>query len=142
MKILWLTNIPSPYRVGFFNELGKKTELTVAFEREFSDARDDIWKQYSFDTFEGQFLSGIKVGANKALAISVAKLVHTFKDATIIVQNPATPTGIFSIIYMKWKGIRYYIESDGAFPASGKGIKEKFKRFLFSGAEGYLVHRR
>ena len=58
MKILWLTNIPSPYRVGFFNELGKKTELTVAFEREFSDARDDIWKQYSFDTFEGQFLSG------------------------------------------------------------------------------------
>ena len=124
--------------MGFFNELGKKTELTVAFEREFSDARDDIWKQYSFDTFEGQFLSGIKVGANKALAISVAKLVHTFKDATIIVQNPATPTGIFSIIYMKWKGIRYYIESDGAFPASGKGIKEKFKRFLFSGAEGYF----
>lgn len=34
MKILWLTNIPSPYRVKFFNELGKKCELTVLFEKE------------------------------------------------------------------------------------------------------------
>ena len=36
MKILWLTNIPSPYRVDFFNELGKYCELTVLFERETS----------------------------------------------------------------------------------------------------------
>lgn len=138
MKILWLTNIPSPYRVDFFNELGKKTELTVAFEREFSEERDDVWKRYSFNTFEGQFLSGIKVGANKALAMSVAKLIHAFKDEIIIVQNPATPTGIFAIIYMKCMRIHYYIESDGAFPTTGKGIKERFKRFLFSGAEGYF----
>lgn len=138
MKILWLTNIPSPYRVSFFNELGKKTNLTVAFERRFSEERDDIWKQYSFDTFDGRFLSGIKVGANKALAISVANLISTYKNDIIIVQNPATPTGIFAILYMKLKGISYYIESDGAFPASGKGVKEAFKRFLFSGASGYF----
>lgn len=33
MKILWLTNIPSPYRVKFFNELGTKCDLTVVFEK-------------------------------------------------------------------------------------------------------------
>ena len=31
-KLLFLTNIPSPYRVSFFNELGKKCSLTVTFE--------------------------------------------------------------------------------------------------------------
>lgn len=138
MKILWLTNIPSPYRVSFFNELGKKTKLAVAFERRFSEDRDDIWKNYSFNTFNGHFLGGIKVGSNKALAISVAKLINIYKNDVIIVQNPATPTGIFALLYMKLKGISYYIESDGAFPASAKGIKEAFKRFLFSGAAGYF----
>lgn len=33
MKILFLTNVPSPYRVAFFNELGKHCELTVLFEK-------------------------------------------------------------------------------------------------------------
>ena len=47
-KILWLTNIPSPYRVAFFNELGKQCSLTVLFEKASSDVRDDDWKNYSF----------------------------------------------------------------------------------------------
>ena len=32
MKVLFLTNYPSPYRVQFFNELGKLCNLTVLFE--------------------------------------------------------------------------------------------------------------
>lgn len=31
-KVLFITNIPAPYRVVFFNELGKKCDLTVIFE--------------------------------------------------------------------------------------------------------------
>jgi len=31
MKILWLTNIPSPYRVDFLKELGKHSEIKVFF---------------------------------------------------------------------------------------------------------------
>ena len=44
MNILWLTNIPSPYRVNFFNELGKYCDLTVLFEKKASDERDKSWK--------------------------------------------------------------------------------------------------
>ena len=43
MKILFYTNIPSPYRVAFFNELGKHCELTVVFETANSTERDDAW---------------------------------------------------------------------------------------------------
>jgi len=56
MKILWLTNVPSPYRVDFFNELGKKCELTVLFEKRTSDERDRSWENYEFLNFTGVFL--------------------------------------------------------------------------------------
>ena len=31
-KVLFITNIPAPYRIDFYNELGKHCELTVIFE--------------------------------------------------------------------------------------------------------------
>ena len=31
-KVLFVTNIPSPYRVDFYNQLVKFVELTVIFE--------------------------------------------------------------------------------------------------------------
>ena len=37
MKVCYLTNIPSPYRVDYFNELGKYCELTVFFEKRRSN---------------------------------------------------------------------------------------------------------
>ena len=57
-KILFYTNIPSPYRVDFFNELGKFCELTVLFESTHSTERDELWKQYHFENFEGIIMSG------------------------------------------------------------------------------------
>ena len=48
MKILWLTNIPSPYRVKFFNELGTKCDLTVVFEKRSSSERDESWKKFFY----------------------------------------------------------------------------------------------
>ena len=39
LKILFLVNIPSPYRNDFFNELGKKCDLTVLFEKRIADDR-------------------------------------------------------------------------------------------------------
>ena len=43
MKVLYLANIPSPYRVDFFNELGQQIDLTVIFERETASDRDENW---------------------------------------------------------------------------------------------------
>ena len=44
MKVLFLTNLPSPYRVKFFSELGNLCELTVLYERKSASDRDDKWK--------------------------------------------------------------------------------------------------
>lgn len=138
MKVLCLTNIPSPYRVQFFNELGKKCELTVLFERRFSDERDDSWKKYNFNNFRGIFMSGISFGPNKAISIDFRKEICAHRKENIIVMNPATPTGILSIVYMKMKGIPFYIESDGAIPNDNHDFKEWLKTCLFKNAKGYF----
>ena len=62
MRLLWITNIPSPYRVDFFNELGKSCELTVLFEKAGASDRDDTWLGFQFDYFEGVVMRGAPGG--------------------------------------------------------------------------------
>lgn len=137
MKILWIANIPSPYRVAFFNEFGKTCELTVLFERSFSDERDGSWKKYSFDYFEGIILKGLKYNTDKAVSVDVLRFLKKKYDF-IVVGNYSTFTGILEITYMKIHKIPYWIEGDGAFTGTGKGIKERIKKSMISGAQGWL----
>lgn len=73
MRVLFLTNIPSPYRVNFFNELGKYVELTVLFEIGTSTERDDSWKKYQFDNFKGIVMEGKRTSLDTAFCPSVIK---------------------------------------------------------------------
>lgn len=134
MKILWLTNIPSPYRVKFFNELGKYCDLTVVFEKKYSSERDESWKKVDVNSFTAVFLKGKTIGVAEAFCPSVVRTLKRGYDH-IVVTNYSDPTGILAIIWMKLLGIPYEIEGDGAFPGSGSGIKAIIKRFLFKGAK-------
>ena len=135
MKVLWLTNIPSPYRVKFFSELGKKIELTVLFEKAYSNERDNTWKRFSFDNFNGIVLKGISVFTDMAFSVGFQRYIKTHKNDIIVVSNPITPTGIRAILFMQMHRIRYCIESDGAFPQTNCGIKGKLKTLLYKHAE-------
>lgn len=132
MKILWLTNIPSPYRVKFFNELGKKCDLTVIFEKRSSSERDESWKNFQLDNFKAIFLSGKSVGVAEAICFSIVKYIKKEYDH-IVVTNYSDPTGIIAVMYMKSKGIPYEIEGDGAFPTlKNNRLKEAVKKFILS----------
>lgn len=137
MRVLFLTTIPSPYRVDFFNELGKLVDLTVLFERKASDERDDSWRVYRFINFQGIFLRGKKTTVNTAFCPEVTKYLISSWDH-IIVANATTPTGMWAIQYMKMKSIPYRIEGDGGFAKGGKGLKERIKKHFISGAVGYF----
>ena len=143
MKILFLTNIPSPYMVDFLNELGKKSELTAIFERESSGVRDKSWRKYRFETFQGVILKGKNIKVNEelddqAICPQIVSYIKKGIYDAIIVSNPCTPTGIISILYMKLRKIPYGIQSEGGFPKDGKGFKEKVKKFIMTGAKFYL----
>ena len=137
-KILFLTNVPSPYRVEFFNELGKHCDLTVVFEKRTSSERDASWKNYSFDTFKGIFLKGISVRSDAALCFGITGVLKNEKFDHIICTNVSSPTGMIAINYMKKHGIEYCLECDGAVAGSGKGLKEKIKKHFISGAKKYF----
>ncbi len=136
MKVAFITNIPSPYRVNFFNEWGKYCDLTVFFEKSQSDERDKSWGNNEFHNFKAVFLKGIKSDVDKALSFEICKYLKKNSFDKIIVSNMATPTGITAILHMKSKRIPYWIEGDGGFAKSGKGLKEKLKSFLLKGAQG------
>lgn len=150
-KILYLTNIPSPYMVGYLNELGKYCEVEAVFEKAVDSTRPGAWGNTLNDVnFNYKILTGINVNNkvygdklniapdDKALSFGVIKYIKQSTYDVIIVANPCTPTGIIAIAYMKFKKISYTIQSEGGFPGSGKGIKEKIKLWLMSGAKGYF----
>ncbi|SFB66292.1 glycosyltransferase family 4 protein [Ruminococcus albus] len=136
MKILWISNIPSPYRVDFFNELGKHCKLTVLFEKSSSDERDETWKKYSFSNFKGVILGGKSINTDKALCFRVISFLNNSKYDHIIVSNISSPTGIIAVLYMRMKKIPYWIEGDGAFAKKKKNLKEFVKTYIISHAKG------
>jgi len=138
MKVLFLTNIPSPYRVDFFNELGKLCELTVLFEKKSSKERDDSWSNFIIKNFNYKILPGKSVGVAEAYCPSVVKELINKRYDKIVVCNYSTPTGRIAINYMRRHKIKYFIEGDGGFAKSGKGLKEKLKRYFLKNASGYL----
>ena len=56
MKLLIVTNIPAPYRLDFFNELGKYCDLTVLFEAERNYALNKAWYTDKITNFKAEFL--------------------------------------------------------------------------------------
>ena len=138
MKVLFLTNIPSPYRVDFFNELGKMCELTVVFERNSSSERDDSWKKYATEHFKPVVLKGIKRGVANAICPGIIKHLQKGKYDHIIVTNFTSFTGMLAIFWMRMRKMPYWLESDGGFAKNGAGFKETLKKYFIKGAAGYF----
>lgn len=136
-KILYITTIPSPYRVAYFNELGKKCDLTVLFEKAGSEERDDEWKNYMFKNFRGVILPGKRLSVNTAFCPTVLHYLKKPWDE-IVCCDVSTLTGMLSIQYMKMRKINYWLEGDGAFAKHGKGFKERIKKHFIVGAYGYF----
>ena len=137
MKILWLTNIPSPYRVDFFNELGKNCQLTVLFERDSASDRDDSWKGYHFKTFDGVILKGIKYCADAAIAFGIFGFLNKKYDR-IIVSNPLTITGMMAIFYLKLAKKYYIVVGDGGQINKKAFIKPLIMKMVLKAAKLYM----
>lgn len=137
MKVLFLTNIPSPYRVDFFNELGKLCDLTVTFEGKTATDRNDKWKSDLFKEFKGVFLKGIRTGSDNFLCFEIIKVLNEKWDA-IIVGVYSTPTSMLAIEYMRLHHIKFYLNSDGGFIKQENKIKYMIKKHFISAAQYWL----
>lgn len=144
MKVLYLTNVPSPYRVEFLQELGKLCELTVLYEMEAATDRNKDWKSYNVEerTFQEEYLKRLFSFSSSAFCPSVRTYLKSGDYDVIIIGGFSTPTGMFAIRYMKRKKISYMISTDGGFIRPCRTFIDKFKKemrsYFLKGAKAYL----
>ena len=131
MKLLFTTNYLSPYRVDFFNELGKHHDLTVWASKNVTENRDDKWFNNSYQNFEVICVDGRLNHKSK-----LVKTIASYDLAIIGVYTEKT--AMLAMLYSKFKNIPIALEVDGGIKGSGKGLKELVKKFLLSIPTWYL----
>lgn len=138
MKILYLNNIPSPYRVDFFNELGKYCELTVLFERQSAADRDKRWKSEKFCNFNGIFLKGKNIGTDASFCPEVIRYLKRGVYDAIILGGYSSPTYMLAMEYMKFHKICFFMNADGGFIKADPWYMRLIKRHYIGRAKGWL----
>ena len=137
-KVLYITNIESPYRVRFFNELAKHCDLTVLYEREKSANRNAEWARSEQSDYRKKYLNGISVKDENAFSFGIFKGILNGYDH-IIVGCYNSPVQMMAILVMRLLRIPYMLNLDGEPFLNGNSIKAKLKHFFICGAEAYLV---
>lgn len=130
MKVLFMTNIPAPYRVTFFNQLAKKCDLTVLFEEKNNSIRNEEWYKDNTYHFKYHILK----------KNFVKELIQFLKEDfdIIIMGNYASKVSALTRFVLKAKKKRYIISADGGF-AEDKFIFTKWiKTFFISSASYWL----
>ncbi|CVH77423.1 D-inositol 3-phosphate glycosyltransferase [Clostridiales bacterium CHKCI006] len=138
MKVLFLATIPSPYRVHFFNELGKHCELTVLFEKNFSKDRNSEWRQYNIKNFKAIFLRGIAVKANKAFCPEIVRVYKMVQHDVLIIGGYNTPTSMYLISFLRRHKIDFILSADGAQVKNEKTLAYKVKKYFISSASMWI----
>lgn len=138
MRVLYMTNIPVPYRVAFFNELGKYCDLTVTFERKRAADRNNEWLSNSFQNFKGVFLQGYSKGAEQAFCPAIAPYLSRKKFDAFIVGGYSTPTGMLAIEILRAKRIPFWMNSDGGLIKSDNKVRYAIKRHFIASAASWL----
>lgn len=139
MKILFCTNLPSPYRADFFNELGKLCDLTVCFERKASTERDVKWVGSRAIHYHEVYLDLKPKGTDKSAGPALRRFVKNNHFDRVIFTNYVSESCVEAIMYCKLKKIPYWIEYDGGFHQKDQYIKRIIKKLLLSKAEGHLT---
>ncbi len=138
MKIRYFTNIPSPYRINFFNELGKECDLEVIFEAEKAPKINTDWyKNNNISNFTPVFL---KKGTIEEKKINFKILKYVIKNSDLLVfTNYSYFTEMFALIVTKILRKKYILQIDGGIISHNESfLKNKLKKFLISNAFCYL----
>ena len=139
MKILWLFNHPAPYKVDFFNELGKQTDLTVLFERSSESDRSASFYHSKPASFQAIYLSSIRIGKANNFAFSIKRYLDPSIYDFIVINGWSSFTEMRVISYLKKRKIPYIFAINGGIvPSSEQSFKKRLKTKMIEGAFAYL----
>lgn len=153
-RVLFVTVYPSPYRVDFFNELGKKPgiDLSVVFlERpDEQKHRSNAWFREDYTYFRAIFpTKRINLPRGGFLCPELITLLREKYDEIIFggYSDAAIPP---AMAYLKLRKVPYSIEIDGGLISEERWFKYWIKHCLLSSADKwyssgaysdrYLIH--
>lgn len=137
MKVLFISNIPSPYRVEFFNELGKYIDLTVVFEAKKAEKIKFDWKD-DYSNFKAIFLSESNI-QEKKINFSILKYIKKNAYDYIFATNYSYRTELIAYLKMVFLKIPFVLEIDGGIIKKDENwILKKIKTFLLTKPINYF----
>lgn len=143
-SVLFVTNIPTPYRTIFFDMLSKSVQLTVAYERRSASNRDKGWTASDQSrSYNVIWLDAKSHGEESSISFSLIRHLKKKQYDIVIFGGYNSPTVIFSMIWMLKKHRPYGITCDGMLPKEHQaGIKQtmknRLKRMLISHGDFFL----
>ena len=135
-KVLFLSNVPAPYRINFFNELGKLVDLTVLFEAKttpFSAFNYNLDQKLNFNAI---FLSDGDI-RERRVDWKILPFLRRGRYDHIVATNYGYVTEAVAILALKARGIPYELELDGGVLRNENVVVRAVKRFLVGGAMRY-----
>lgn len=140
-RVLFLTNYPSPYRVRFFDELGKRMDVTVLFADRIEEKkhRSAAW----YVPGEGHFRSVQLV--KRILSVGTHSLCWDVLDWVkedfdhIVVCGYSHPTMILAMTWMRLHKRPFYMEVDGGLIRQEGKAKYLVKKSLVTMADRWLT---
>ena len=138
-SILFLTNYPSPYRVHFFDELGKYMDVTVLFSDpvEKIKHRNISWFEEGQHGFRTVQLKPTVSFGRRCLCFDVLPWLKKQFDA-IVVCGYSSPTAILAMAYLRLHRIPFYMEVDGGLIRQDGKLKYFVKKTLVCMANRWL----
>ena len=139
MKILFTTNSPAPYRVDFFNTLGRSVDLTVSFTArpENITHRAREWFHEDYENFRSVFLKKRLFSGKFAVYADILPLLKENWDC-IILGSYSDPTTMLAIEYLRFRRVPFLMEMDGGLIKPDNRLKYRFKRHFISSANAWL----
>ena len=142
MKVLFVFNHPAPYKVRTFNELAKKLDIFVIFERTKAKDRPDSFYNINEYNFPHMFLKKgqVNFGFEQSLTNELKNYIRDHhKEYDFIVMNGYhTFSEMKAIRYMKKHQIPFILQINGGIAKEENLIKRKIKTHYISAADKYL----
>ena len=140
MKVFWLFNHPAPYKVNFFNILGKSCELNVLFERDSEAGRNAVFYSQEPLSFHAKIAKSLKLGGiNNYTKEPIAYLKDNSYDV-IVLNGWRTLTERKAIAYAKKHGIPYLFYINGGIAKTKENpLIKRMKTKYISGANLYFA---
>lgn len=139
-KVLFLTGYPAPYRVCFFDELGKSVDLTVLFadRKEDQTHRSSQWFVESQGSFHWVQLenTGLKTRGGK-LCLDVISWLKKPWDK-IVVCGYSSPTVMLAMAWLRLHRIPFFMEIDGGLVRADTRARFRFKKYLVTRAAYWI----